>query len=417
MPPASLTGPAAGAARATADALARALTLPPPAAGLAAVSPRGYEQSLSQGAAGVALLHAARARRGLASWEPACAWLTRAAAADLRTGSWAGLWHGVAAVAFAVSAAAPPGTCQQARSRLDQAVSELVRDRLEAARARLAGRRRPARHEYDLVLGLTGLGAYLLYRRPGAPLLRQVLDYLVRLSEPVPADDPAGLRAPGWWTLDLPASRRAGPFRAGHADLGMAHGIAGPLALLALARRRGITASGHDQAMDRICRWLDAWRLDGPGAPWWPERVTYQELAAGRSAAPGPPRPSWCYGTPGLARAQQLAGLATGNQQRRLAAEATLTRCLADDAQLALLTDPAICHGWAGVLLTTWHAAADSSGEGIGLRVPSLADALVRRSRDADRPGLVDGRAGIALALYTVAGLADPGWEACLLIS
>lgn len=31
----------------------------------------------------------------------------------------------------------------------------------------------------------------------------------------------------------------------GHADLGMTHGISGPLALLALAMRRGVTVAGH----------------------------------------------------------------------------------------------------------------------------------------------------------------------------
>lgn len=42
-----------------------------------------------------------------------------------------------------------------------------------------------------------------------------------------------------------------------------------------------------------------------------------------------PARPSWCYGTPGLARARQLAGLALRDLARQEAAEHALasTRC------------------------------------------------------------------------------------------
>ena len=57
-------------------------------------------------------------------------------------------------------------------------------------------------------------------------------------------------------------------------------------------------------------------------------------------------------GTPGLARAQQLAALALGDRARQQAAEDALARCLADPVQLARISDPALCHGWAGLLLT-----------------------------------------------------------------
>ncbi|MGH8910153.1 MAG: lanthionine synthetase LanC family protein [Egibacteraceae bacterium] len=46
---------------------------------------------------------------------------------------------------------------------------------------------------------------------------------------------------------------------------------------------------------------------------------------------PGPQRPSWCYGTPGLTRAQQLAALALGDRQRQRQAENALAGCITDD--------------------------------------------------------------------------------------
>jgi lantibiotic biosynthesis protein len=80
----------------------------------------------------------------------------------------------------------------------------------------------------------------------------------------------------------------------------MAHGIAGPLALLSLAMRRGIVADGQAEAIKRICSWLDAWRQDHETGPWWPETITLEETRLGRPRQTRPMRPSWCYGTPRL---------------------------------------------------------------------------------------------------------------------
>ncbi len=85
----------------------------------------------------------------------------------------------------------------------------------------MAATLRPSLAEFDLVRGLTGLGAYLLCRAPHGELVRQVLTYLVRLTEPLPADDQAGASAPGWWTSDVPSGQPVGAFRGGHADLGI----------------------------------------------------------------------------------------------------------------------------------------------------------------------------------------------------
>lgn len=407
-------------AQITACRLAEALRAPPPPepdGDRGPASPRWRGQSLPKGAAGIAVLHAALARAGLVGWDRVQGWLACAVREDLSSGPGAGLWYGAPAVAFAMTAGAPPGTCQRAQAGLDTAVRRLTRTYLAAAQARIAARTRPARREYDLVHGLTGLGAYLLRKHPGSALVRDVLAYLVTLTEPVAAGDTAGTGAPGWWTTDIPAGRPPERFLDGHADLGMAHGVGGPLALLALSMRHGITVSDQAGAIGRICAWLDTWRQHSPAGPWWPERVTCPDLATGRCAQPGPRRPSWCYGTPGLARAQQLAGLALGDRDRQRAAEHAMAACLADPAQLAQLTDPALCHGWAGVLLTAWHAAADAGSSGITSRLPMLTSALIRHASGYGHPGLIEGSAGVALTLHTITSPQASGWESCLLIA
>ncbi|MGY0231403.1 lanthionine synthetase C family protein [Longispora urticae] len=408
------------AAQAMSECISGALAIPPPPTwrpdDYGPASQRWNDQSLSRGAAGVAILHGVRAQTGHGDWEPVKTWLARATAQDLNGGDLAGLWAGVPAVAHAIGVAAP-GALMKTRAVLDEAVVRITERRLASAHARLAARARPRFREFDVVHGLTGLGAHLLQRNPDGELVRRVLAYLVLLTEPVDADDAQGRLAPGWWTAESP-TRHPDTF-GGHADFGMAHGIGGPLSLLALSYRAGITVDGQVEAIGQICSWLDTWRQPGVTGPWWPERLTWPELRAGRPDATGPARPSWCYGTPGLARAQQLAGIALHDPGRQQAAEDALTRCLADQVQLDRIIDPALCHGWAGLAATVWYAAADARSTGLAAHLPRVLCELVRHATDSTptRSGLIEGRAGVALVLHTFATGTTAPWATSLLLN
>ncbi|EIV93875.1 lanthionine synthetase C family protein [Frankia sp. QA3] len=420
----SLNGDWRERAATVAGRLADALFAPPaakPGGDRASSDQRWRGQSLAAGAAGVAVLHGIRARAGIGDWATVDAWLIAATREELSAGTGAGLWFGAPALAFALATAAAPGRYRSARQHLDTAVANMIERRLAAANGRINAGQRPERAEYDLVRGLTGLGAHLLTSRPDAEQLRRILAYLVRLSEPLPTSGTVGLTLPGWWNGDLPVGASVDAFADGHADLGMAHGIAGPLALLALAYRRGIVVPGHLDALNRMCDWLDSWRQDSPTGPWWPEKITLSELTAGRPVQAGPGRASWCYGTPGLARAQQLAAIALTDMARQERAEAALAGCLSNPAQLVQFVDPTLCHGWAGLLTTVHRAAADARFHPLGNHLPALTDQLLG-SLDAAEPasrwppGLIEGTAGIAAVLHSLTIDTTATWETALLL-
>jgi hypothetical protein len=71
----------------------------------------------------------------------------------------------------------------------------------------------------------------------------------------------------------------------------------------------------------------------------WPEALDRHQLRTAAITNPGPHRPSWCYGTAGIARARQLAGHATSDHRQADAAELALLGCLTDERQLAHLAD------------------------------------------------------------------------------
>ncbi|MGG2460145.1 lanthionine synthetase C family protein [Streptomyces sp. RGM 3693] len=408
----ALTNTASGAAQ----DIARRLTTPEPLA-----TESGWRtQSLSKGAAGVALLHIERALTGEGSWRTAHTWVTATAGNGVSAADDANLLFGAPALAFVLHAAEADGTTRYgpARTGVDTHVTALTHRRVDLAHARIDRGALPAFSEYDLLHGLTGIGAHLLQHIPGNDALGRVLTYLVRLTQPLQIDDET---LPGWWVLHDPGGKQADAFPGGHGNFGIAHGIAGPLALLAQARRRGITVDGHDEALHTISTWLDTWRQPADSGPWWPQWINRDQLRTGRPAQLGPLRPSWCYGTPGLARAQQLAAIATMDTARQHAAEHAFASCLSDPAQLSRITDTSLCHGWAGLFQTAWRSARDACSLEISVHVPALADRLIqqRRARLGEDTGLLEGTTGLALALRTAAHTTPPisGWDSCLLIN
>lgn len=405
-------------ALAAADAIANQLANPPIIPTANTATGRGRPQSLAGGAAGIALLHIERARGGNGDWPTAHAWLSAAARDDLSAGPNAGLFFGAPTLAFVTHAAADrPGKLTRALADLDTSTVVITQRYLDEAHARIDCGVRPALAEFDLIRGLAGLGAYHLQRHPHHDITRAVLSYLVRLTEPLP-DRAEGL--PGWWTDLAPTGRPSQDYPGGHGNAGMSHGIAGPLALLSLALRRGVVVDGHTDAIGRICTWLDAWQQEHRCGPWWPGIVTVEEVHTEHVQQSSRGRPSWCYGTPGLARAQQLAGLAIGDTARQRTAQAAMLGCLRDPAQLARIVDSGLCHGMAGLFQTAWRMAADAHTPDIAAELPRLSARLFTELRSVpEDTEFLDGHAGIALALHTAGTDTAPltGWDACLLLT
>lgn len=367
-------------------------------------------QSLATGAAGTALLHIERALTGAGDWETAHARI-RQAAGSIDTADHTGLYYGAPAIAFVLHTASADGhpRYHSTSAKLDEHVLRLARRRLTAATARMDRDEPTTFREYDLFHGLTGIAALLLRRMPGNEAMADILRYLVRLTQ---LRQEGGLELPGWWVAHDPDPLLPTP--GGHANLGIAHGAAGPLALLALAACRGCVVDGQREAIERLADWFDRWRQSSPEGPWWPQWVALDELRTGRPVQPGPGRPSWCYGAAGIARACQLAAIATGDSARRSTAEEAMAACLTA-GQLHRISEPGLCHGLAGIYQTAYRASQDALTPEIAARLPLVAAALADHvaACPENGTGLLTGEAGVRLAMET----ALSGWDACLLIT
>jgi hypothetical protein len=390
---------------------ATAATLTDPAVIGPSVDGRTRPQSLAGGAVGVALLHVERAVSGHGDEAIAHAWLRAAASEPVSAGPNADPFHGAPSLAFVLHTARPLGGYRRALAKLNDATITITQSRLAAAHARIDRGDPLTMHEFDLVHGLTGLGIYHLHAHPDHPITRDVVTYLTRITEPL-----AGPAAqPPWW---LPSGLGGTPdpkFPHGHGNIGAAHGISAVIALLSYAVLHGHNTPAATDALAVLCDWTDRHRQhDDSAGPWWPGYVTPH-------SRPQRHRPSWCYGTAGTGRAQQLAGLALHDATRQQHAEDAMLAVLRNADQRAWLPEVGLCHGKAGLLQSACRMAAASTdphrAERLSVQLPSLADelaALLAVSASVD-PELMNGTAGAGLALHTAAiGAPATCWDAFL---
>ncbi|KUO15575.1 lanthionine synthetase C family protein [Streptomyces dysideae] len=348
------------------------------------------------------------------------------------------LFGGMVALAFAGHTAATGfGGYATMLAGLDGHITAQVRERAQADRERVrAGEPVGSWNRYDVLGGTAGIGRYLLARyesaaeqavRQAAGLaLTDVLESLVAVAT---ADDIArhGTRLPAWWVTDGLEHGLAE-----HVNFGLAHGVCGPLALLSGAWRAGFRVDRQDEAIERIMALLSRWRTTDEAGPRWPHLITLAHLEKGEPPERG--RDSWCYGAAGAARAVYLAGAALDRADWRADAHTALRGALTA-ARDELIHDSALCHGWAGLLQIVLRMAHDSAGSGYHALADRLAVRVVdgfdpeapfgfryRHSlaaRPLDRPGFLEGAAGIALALHTYATGTVPAtsWDSALLVN
>jgi lantibiotic biosynthesis protein len=286
--------------------------------------------------------------------------------------------------------------------------------------------------DYDLVSGAAGiLGALVSMDAPGACVDRaiaQLLGYLVWLAE---VDTPGQER----WFVSPPhfyheEYHRWSPH--GYVDLGLAHGVPGPVAALSLAWQAGYRIDGQREAIERLSRWLLVQRLPDPWGPHWPNDVAVR--------GPEPPargegthlRPAWCYGDPGVAAALWLAGSALQDEGLCRTAVESLEGVFRRPFEGHRLISPTICHGIGGLLVISLRVAARSRSETIRQEIPKLVAKLLDTCRHdvplgvqdqevpgnfVDDPGFLTGAAGVALVLLTASTSTPPGWDRALLIA
>ncbi|MGK5642338.1 lanthionine synthetase C family protein [Streptomyces sp. URMC 126] len=342
-----------------------------------------------------------------------------------------GVFSGTSGAAYALLVAhRATGGYRSALERLDAYHRDLVRKTLPPVTDEPVA----TNHEFETIYGMSGVGRFLLARGEAARTeAHAVLGYLTGLAHGTAVV--RGHRVPRWWSRSAPRKGQEAELPDGHLNLGLAHGVAGPLALLALAWRAGETIEGQREAIENLVGLLERWAVPDDGEAGRPPFLTLDDWSAGPAALRLPwQRPSWCYGAPGVSRAIQLAALALDRPDWHELAHRSLLPLLSRPVADWGLEDAGICHGAGGLL----HLLGLLGAHMDDARLPAVRDdlaalalgafderyrfgfraAMTNVPGGADLPGFLDGAAGVALALDAYAnGRAHADWDMALLVN
>jgi class I lanthipeptide synthase len=372
------------------EALAAAVRVGEP---LRALPARALDRSLAAGAAGLAVCfaHLAAATGDRRDIEAADRYLDIAvdqvAADPLGTG--VGLFAGLSGVAWAeMEVVHALGDAREPNEDLDALLAQALAHR-------------PWPGAWDLVSGLVGLGVYALARPPASE--PDLVGAVVRALAPLVRELA--------WTTDSRRTFGASPDTrpARYLDLGLAHGVPGAIALLVAAAVRGC-ADARELLPDAVAVVL-AQELKGdetlgrfPAATW-----------PGRALAPS--RLAWCYGDLGVASVLLPAADLLADEAASAAGARALSAAAARTVEGSGVIDAALCHGTAGVavLFARLAGAGDGPAASAARAWRTRLVQEVAADRLPDQPGLLEGRAGVVLALLSLAGAAT-GWESALLV-
>jgi hypothetical protein len=337
-----------------------------------------------------------------------------------------GLFSGLSGLVFAAWSLSCHGRrYQRLRAALEDALLPGVLQKAQWLAAQTEGVGVSA---FDAISGLAGVGGSLLVQREHpacAHALRSILQALVSLTGE--SKGRPRWHTPAALTMDEQLLKQ---YPQGHFNCGLAHGIPGPLALLALAHLSGQTETGQPEVIGGLADWLDRHRSDDAWGVNWPSAVPVSD---GDAAANGPPsRAAWCYGAPGVARALWLAGEALDRQDLREKATEAMAAVYRRPVAERRIDSPTFCHGVAGLLQITVRFAHETG-------LPLFADAAAALCQQlaaaydpasllgfrcaepgpnfVDQAGLLDGAPGVALALWAASTSIEPTWDRLFLLS
>jgi hypothetical protein len=284
--------------------------------------------------------------------------------------------------------------------------------------------------EFDLIVGLSGVAAYLLQRGYEPPMdvaLQAILDSLVALTE-----ETGGI--PHWYTPYhlLQGEGMAEHYPEGNLNCGLAHGIPGPLAVMALGLEAGLPVEGLREAVARTAQWLVRHKSRDQYGINWPTVVPYCEGGKVEQNQLDSSRAAWCYGAPGVARSLWLAGRALGDENLQQLAVQGMEAVYRRPIDERRIDSPTFCHGVAGLLQVTLRFAHDTGLPVFSQAASELTEQLLSLydpertlgfcsiepgGNLVDQPGLLDGAPGVALVLLAASSNVEPTWDRLFLLS
>ncbi len=285
--------------------------------------------------------------------------------------------------------------------------------------------------DYDVIHGASGIVGYLVSLSLNDPLVNEaiesLLSYLVWLiGEDETQKQKRWFISPEYYAIPELDSIM---YPNGYLNLGLSHGIPGPLATLSVAWIAGYRVPGMEQAIREVSDWIVTQRIEDRNGISWPRGVAPADDPETRT----PAFTAWCYGAPGVTRSLWLAGQALRDDALCHMAITGIESALRLPPDERGINSPTFCHGIAGLLHICLRFANETSSVLIREQIPLLVEQLLdvfdpafpfgfrdhekRTNTSVDDPGLLTGVAGIILVLLAATTPHAPQWDRIFLIA
>lgn len=351
------------------------------------------------------------------------------------------LFGGLAGVAYALQQASRGRTRYQKMIHyIDNTIIERIEDKyFLPMKEKLQASQSCSPNLYELIQGISGIGAYCLHNYNVSSfqqITKNIIKYLLALIQPIEIN---GKKIPGWYVSAenqfLESEKHNYP--QGNFNLGLSHGIPGVLAFLSIARLYGVCVNGQNEAIHYLAEWIYQKKKGQEGAFYWDSTTTFDEEVSGiQEQQNAHPRHAWCYGAPGVVRSLYLAGRALKDESMQNRALSCYCSIFNQSRETWFLPGPTFCHGLAGLLTITNLMAQDSQNAYLKEQVTTLETMLLEHYHEEnpfgfrdyeptrtsheyahiDKPGLLEGTAGILLSLLSLHTSAS-SWHFPFLIS
>lgn len=312
------------------------------------------------------------------------------------------------------------GICERARKTL-----LIMQRRFEVERQKTIG---GAPHETDIVSGLAGAAIYMSERALESNECRKVLGEVAKWIMKL-VDD---LETPSWKTPFLALIEEADRelFPHGKMNMGFSHGLPGLIAGLSSAARV-LEDSQILESIAKATEWLVHHREDDRWGPNWPTayRPSYESGITQLESPFGPSRCAWCYGVPGIAIALCEAAAVTDTESFRTLAVDAIRSVQLRPLGVRRIDSPTICHGVSGLLQIVLRIMNLVPNAGLVNFVDELLEQVISNfeidsrfgyrhqeseTNYVDNPTLLDGAAGVLLALCSATFEVEPKWDLIL---
>ena len=280
--------------------------------------------------------------------------------------------------------------------------------------------------EYDVIYGVSGIARYVLERYKSNGMMEQIANqiifFLINLTKDILHE---GRVKKGWYSHSYNQKEDSYYIDYEHCyyNLGLAHGISGPLAILSIFLINGFELKGQKEAIQIIINWLkqiDS-HIQDTAWPYTIKDIDFIDNSDYRFA--------WCYGIPGIAISMLLAGKALNNISIIDDATRIFGNIFKYDFNKWNINSPIICHGYGGVLQIAYRMLYYNHKErafSTEIILEKLLNTInynqnycfdnIDNRRGIENPDFLMGSTGVGLVLLSSISNIIPMWDSTLLL-